>query len=466
MIYVISLDWFQYHCRAPLGFRLQLKERLQGPRRGTKGVFPFYEVCAPEEFHPIYRHSFTLKLNSFPICHVHFQPKSSALNPRTASVKVANRLLYSSTWSFHLHNVIEALGWTVKSITRADICCDFVQFANGQLPTDFIHHYVRDSNSADTETYIRRGSNKFCVIGTKRMIAADGSTKIGKDTEIKTIESRFDYLRFGTRQSGVSAYLYNKSAELREQHAKPWIRQSWIDAGLIKAEYEDGEKEPDVYRLELSIQSKGMTFKVRNSTDSNFCEAETVRRLQASEFSTQLALEETFWAYQSRYFSFKVCTGQKYRKDMKELQLFEPEIAPQLKPCYLNVSVDHGVAERNAANCLKRLRDRALILSPAQQQTIQDAIEVLCDAKVIKRDDMIWDFAWKLDEIGDYNTTNPNRERLRKMVNDMSADILKCFRDPWLAQFVVEWEARQVLDRETLLLLKEAKDSMYFEDEF
>lgn len=440
--------------------RLEEGQFYQGKTPGTGGNFPMYEVCSAQEFHSIYRHSVTIKLKGYPIAHVHYCPKSSALDPHSCAVKVANRLLYSSTWSFHLHNVCQALDLEIKSITRVDLCCDFVMFANGMLPTDFIHHYLRDTLDADTETYIRRGSNKFCAIGKKKMIASDGSTKITDNTEIESVVSAFDYLRFGTRQSGCSVYLYNKSLELREKRGKPWIRRSWVEAGLIKEKYAEGEQEPDVYRLELSIQSKGMNVRAKKLGDHNFMDAEIVRKLMASDFNTQLALEDTFWSYQARYFSFKVCTGQKYRKDMKELELFEPELVPTLKPVYLNREVDSGRAELNASSCIKRLQHKTSVLTNDQALILLKASEILESVGIMKKQDSIHDLSFCLDPEKERGITMEQRHYLEKCVEFRLADLMRCFQDPEVAQAVEHWEYMEKQSHDTAITLQQAPDYM------
>lgn len=459
MKYVISLDWFQYFCHAPLDMVLQEGTYCQGKVAGKDGKYPLYKICPAEEFHAIYRKSFTIKLENYPICHVHYQPKSSALDRHSCAVKVANRLLYSSTWSWHLHNVCSALSLDIKGITRVDLCCDFVRFANGQYPTEFIHMYLRNSGSKDTFTYIRRGSNKFCAIGKKLMKDAEGSTKITDSTEIKSIESCFDYLRFGTRQSGCSVYLYNKSLELKEKHGKPWIRRSWIDAGLIKESYKDSEVEPDVYRLELSIQAKGMTVKESKIPGGDFMQSEVVRKLVASDFATQLSLESTFWAYQARYFSFKVATGQKYRKDMKYLQLFEPEIEPNLKPTYLNREAESGVAERNASKCIIRLQQKADLLSTSEKQVLIRASEILAKAGVVKYYDHLNDFSWTLDPQKERTANQRLKSQLDKLLERRMGQIIACFADPEVAEVVERWEATQTYIREIAPGLKDLPTS-------
>lgn len=443
MQYVISLDWFQYYCCAPVGMRLKVGQFYHGALPGNGGKAPIFEVCPPKEFHSIYRYSCLLKCDGYPICHVHWCPKSSALDKHSCAVKAANRLLYSSSWCFFLHNAISALGLEVRSITRVDLCCDFVRFANDMLPNDFIHHYVRDTAGTDTETYIRKGSNKFCVIGKKTMIGEGGETKITDNTCIESVVSQFEYLRFGTRQSGVSVYLYNKSEELRMGHQKPWIIQSWVDNGLISTKDGEPDLSENVFRLELSIQAKGMTVRVKPDGAQDFTKADNVRKLAASDFACQRALEETFWAYQARYFAFKVARGQKYRKDMKDLPLFAPELAPKLKPTYLNRATDFGVAERNASRALWRIKEGSFYLTGAQAKTLQEAARILDSVGIMKRRERAGDLQFALDPAREHKATEEQLSQLDKIVERKVADLLACLRDPYIAEAVVEWEARQ-----------------------
>lgn len=458
MDYVISLDWFQYYCLAPVGLRLEVGTFFQGPMVGPKGKAPVYEVCNPTEFHSIYRRSVLLKCDGYPICHVHWQPKSSALDKHSSAVKCANRLLYSSSWCWFLHNAIAAVGLEIKSITRADLCCDFVKFANDMLPNDFIHHYVRDTASDDTETYIRRGSNKFCVIGKKTMIGEGGTNKITENTCIESVVSQFEYLRFGTRQSGVSVYLYNKSEELRTGHQKPWIVQSWVDKGLISTKDGEPDLSENVYRLELSIQAKGMTVRVKAPGAPTFTDADVVRKLASSDFDCQRSLEETFWAYQARYFHFKVARGQKYRKDMEDLQLFVPELAPTIKPAYLNRATNYGVAERNASRALWRVKNNSFYLTGAQQQTLIEAARILESVHIMKKNARASDLNYALDPGSQWRATEAQQETLRRMIEEKVGDLLSCFRDPVVSQAVIEWEASQEYARDLYLGEIEGKE--------
>lgn len=460
MKYVISLDWFQYFCHASLQMSLEHGQYYYGKVANVERKFPAYKVCAPQEFHSIYRCAVLFCMDGFPIAHVFYRPKSSALDPHSCAVKVANRLLYSSTWSWHLHNLCSALDLEIKSITRVDLCCDFVRFADGEKPSDFIHQYVRGSSSKSNMTYIRKGSNQFCVIGKKLMRDKNGSTAIGEKTEIRSIETGFDYLRFGTRQSGVSVYLYNKSLELQEKHGKPWIRQTWVDNGLMKDSYGWDEKAPDVYRLEISVQAKGMTVKEKDITSENFMDAEVVRKLTVDDFGTQLALESTFWAYQAKYFTFRIAAGQKYRKDMKVLQLFEPEIAPTVKPCYLNRAADSGVAERNAVCTIQRLQRSVNSLSATEHSTLLQAAEILAKIGFSKRYDHLRDFSFALDPEQERDASKQRRAILARLVEQRIGELAACFADPAVADAVERWESGQREIHEAAKVAKRAPDWM------
>ena len=62
----------------------------------------------------------------------------------------------------------------------------------------------------------------------------------------------FSYLRYGSRSSRISTYLYNKTKELNEEHDKPYIRDMWRENGWL------GDQ--NVWRLEFSVKGREMKF--------------------------------------------------------------------------------------------------------------------------------------------------------------------------------------------------------------
>lgn len=305
-----------------------------------------YEIaeCAEKDYK--FKYSFTIKENKRPILHVHFVPRSSAIRQEGVSIKICNWLLYTSEWAFYLNDICGALGIYILNITRADVCCDVNKFANGMRPKDFIHEYVSGSS------IIRKGSNKFCMIGTK------GGSSIAEE-----------YLRFGSRASACSAYLYNKSKELKDKKYKPYIVKAWEDCGLDTR---------DVWRVELSITSKGL--KLRNQSGR-------VRRLSIEDLSAQYNLQNTFFTFALQYWTFHDNKGQKFRKDMRTISLFpEGSFASVVeKPSFLHEYKDSGRSERCAARVLERVNLEFADFTTEQRCTLYEASILLNTISSVKR---------------------------------------------------------------------------------
>lgn len=437
MKYCISIDWFQYFCHRTLKTRLVVGTYFRGATKNRHGRFMTYYIGKAEEFHSMYREAFTIYIdnqakefvpwepkpgsdgfedamqhvdeNSYTgrklsMVHVYATPKMSSIDQNSVSVKVANRLLYKEDWSWYLHDIIEALNLTIKNITRIDMCLDFQRFAYSNFvnadgmtipkkyeprdlktkmefeqlgfierymtPSEFIHHYIQDQTVATTETFVREGSNVYCVYGKKKMIADDGRKEIDDSTPV-SIKSEFEYIRFGSRNSGVCTYLYNKSQELRDKKSKPWIRQRWEEAGL-------NEKHGDIFRLEFSINAKGMCLKrADRARGMKSPTAKTFRKISRDDVETQRSLETLFVGYCDKYFSFRLAGKQKYRKDMKRITLFDYDIEPTLLPCYYNTQPSVGRAERNAGLTLKKLQWSIQDLPTKQADILYQAQQVL-----------------------------------------------------------------------------------------
>lgn len=452
MNYCISLDWFQYYCHRTERTKIVHGTYFKGASKDKQGYYHTYFVGACQEFHSMYRQSYTIYIDNqakgfvpwepkdgienfeeavkhkdttspsgrkLSMVHIYMEPKMKSIDPKSVSIKVANRLLYKEDWSWFLHDIIEALHIEIKNITRADICLDFQNFAYSYIsnqdveiiprenqprdhytlmeleqygyierymtPLEFIHRYVQDQTIATTETYVREGSNEYCIYGKKKMIAADGSKQIDDSTEVKVL-SDFEYIRFGSRNSGVCTYLYNKSRELRDKKSKPWIRARWEEAGLL-------EKNGDIFRLEFSISAKGMCLrKADQKRGMKAPRAKNFRKLCRDDVENQRQLEELFIGYLDKYFSFRLVGKQKYRKDMKRITLFDFGIEPKMLPCYYNTSVNCGRAERNAALTLQKLQYTILDLPAKQANILYQAQQVLEHLSVtmrqLKQDDV------------------------------------------------------------------------------
>lgn len=346
MNYVISVDWFQYYCKSGRLFNPIFGTYFTGKQPNAMNYVSQYYVDECPEHHSMFRKSCTIKLHKFPLVHIHYSPKPSTMAANSVAVKVTNRALYSKSWSFYLHDIIAALDLHICGITRVDLCCDLQHFHDGLLPNTFIQRYLNNGTSKKRCQYVRVGGNSFCVHGKKRLRYEDG---VKKENIVGT-QNCLDYIRWGSRQSGVCTYLYNKSQELLDKKSKPYIKKMWEDSGIIVNE------ELPVYRLEFSVSSKAINLRPVHSKRKHIgLNPSLMRQLNKDDFATQANIEATFWMYANRYFRFRKVGKQKYRKDMPILQLWDVEVESFLKPSYFNTQCDTGVAERRAANTIQRL---------------------------------------------------------------------------------------------------------------
>ena len=401
MDYLISCDWFQYCCSNVSGYSPAQGDRIITDAHDSNGERIVLDVIAPKEFHPIYKRSITLAHKGIDVLHVHYEPNSSAIPAHYVAVKVANRLLYSGIWSMYLHSAIKALRLTINNITRLDLCLDFQQFANDMLPYDFMRTYLNDSQKGET-TYIRKHSNQFTIVANKTIKSKshpNGTTYAkdkatiqfrGKDIEVGFDEGEelysctpyFQTIRWGSRQSAVMVEMYNKSKELQDKKHKPYISALWQECGLIQS------LERPVYRIEISITSKGLGYQSLTSIKTDVSpNKDTFAKLAASDIDNQGKLEEVFWAYAAEYFTFyefrETC---RWRKDMPIVQLFPRECIEQpiLKPRTINTSHDTGRSERLAATTFERLTHQLVDLPDVDTSALRHVAGLMSEIGALK----------------------------------------------------------------------------------
>lgn len=406
MNYLISLDWFQYCCKSHRHEELVYETTFRGKYLDSANRTWTYRVSEPEERHTGYLHSYTIySLDGQSLVHLHFDPSIPGVPEDYCAAKVDNRLLYSSDWSFHLHNILAALDLEPHNITRADVCFDFQQFENGDLPADFIKKYVRDGYGKDFSCYIRKHSNKCHPVLTKFVhtnkqktsyfLDADEAMKINnkaqaagvnfnlqgieQDEEIIKCESVWEYVRWGSRSSAVCVYMYDKSREMKQVKQKPWIRHQWEELGVCDMKDEQGQELP-VYRIEISITSKALDFrKFQFIETKKTLNKDITEKLKWQNFAMQSELEDVFWSFAAEYFCFYEFKGQKHKKNMPVVQLFPQECLDSrtFKPVCISRSYDTGRMEKMAASTFDKMASTMLDLFPSERTALEVCAKTL-----------------------------------------------------------------------------------------
>lgn len=229
MIYALSIDWLAFFCQSDSGVIDESVERYEY-ERAPYGTRQFKELI-------------TCKLGGEDFAEVQQVPCSNLLRERTLIVKFCNRFLYHVNLWYLVDEFLELHKLRVLNLSRVDLCADFNTFYKGLQPISFIKGFLssvyRHVGRGDGSSYF----NHFAY-------------REGKES-ISTLV--YTGLKFCSKKSAANVYLYNKTYELMTVHDKPHIRKLWQKVGLTNT------TNTPVWRLEVSIYSKGMKFKDKDS---------------------------------------------------------------------------------------------------------------------------------------------------------------------------------------------------------
>lgn len=314
------VDWLQMFCRVPRFSPPEWSERTS-PYPDATGNHRVYRLAPAVHYIKGYRWQREVLYRSYSIASIACDPIDERHRRDGGAIKLANAVLYVADWFFILMDVLATLQWQPLNITRVDFAADFNYFLNGLDPSTFLRKYVTKNKAS----YLRVGSNKCAVYLIKEMRC--------------TI---FDSIRWGSRQSGVSVYMYNKTKELTEKKDKPWIREMWKEAQLSSTR--------PVWRVEISITSQGLGLK---NLYSHMC-----HNLYVDEFRDKNMTRDMFRVYAAKYFRFlKTDPTAKRKRDLREVSLLDVTTDAPYKPIFLQESNDTGRMERIVSNKLDKLRD-------------------------------------------------------------------------------------------------------------
>lgn len=258
MKHVISIDWLSIFGTLNLG-TFQTAEEVWKKNASLSACVPLaykYERAeyGTRQFKELW-HVYTPNLSGGwdALASVQATPYSSILPAGSCIVKFDNRILYLPDMWYIVTQFFDNHGIVVQNISRIDICADFNRFECGscvKFIADFVSSKLRHVGRGVGNAYFNHGT------------AADKVTKVSK------YFLKYTGLSFGTHKSDARVYLYNKTFELESEKEKPWIRDRWKNAGLTTTRVNPvtGMVEGvPVWRLEVSLKSKALTFKDKNT---------------------------------------------------------------------------------------------------------------------------------------------------------------------------------------------------------
>ena len=191
--------------------------------------------------------------------------------------------LYMSCPVQRLMDFLECTNCQFVSVSKVDICLDFLKFDDGTQVSDFIARYMRGA-------YSKVNQSNVSAHGVDMW---DGRI--------------FNSMAWGSKSSPIFTRLYNKSLELSERGSawrvkKPYIPLYWESCGLITHE-ELTTSLPNVWRLEFSIHSavRGWTtITLDGNNDAKY----SIRNL-LSCYDDRGKCLAIFMALADHYFHFK-----------------------------------------------------------------------------------------------------------------------------------------------------------------
>lgn len=314
-----SIDWLQLTCSVPGGIQPSRDEYVS-PHNDASGNHRWYILRDGSYYIKGFNYQKEVVCSGFVVAHIACVPRSEHMPYDTGAIKLENSVLYLADWYFILSDLLTAIEWHPRKLSRVDLCADFNFFLGGLCPDTFLRKYVRKNDAS----YLRIGSNKFCLYGVKDMHT-----------------TAYDSIRWGSRQNGVSVYMYNKSKELREVKNKPYIREVWQKAGLSSTR--------DVWRVEISLTTSGMGLK--NMTDDMF------HTLFVDDLAGANACRDIFKVYAAKFFRFvQTKRGAKCKRDLKEVQLLDLTTNCSMRPTTQQSCSDTGRMEKIISRRLLQMK--------------------------------------------------------------------------------------------------------------
>lgn len=269
-----------------------------------------YKVIDNERGTPMFKKWYTVQLLGRDVAQVCCFPYSLKSNggifkEDSMTIQICNRFLYDSRLLDILRHLSDLLGFKLISISRIDICMDFVLFDNGMKPQTLIRGFY-------SSKYLKKG----------RSMKGFG---VGVQFSDYSPES----LSFSGKHSAISVKLYDKSKEMEEVKAKRYIQDAWLKVlGTVNG----------VWRLEFSLKSDGQGFVDKKTGE--------YVKVTIADIRNRDLLMNIFRGLVKNRFTWLVNDIGKRREKMKELQLFKWVGDVVYTPSYVTGIKDVSAAER------------------------------------------------------------------------------------------------------------------------
>lgn len=341
----INLDWLEV-------FALEIGDQHDASYFRRAG----FSVQEREYGTRIYHEMFTLiDAAGHPFIEIRRNPKNPLLLSSATHIRLHNRTCYYHDAANVMLQFLHDYDYQFMNISRIDICLDLVRFDDNTRPRVFMQRYMR---------------GKFSKINQSNIHAHGTDNWTGRV---------WNSVSWGSPSSPIGTKFYNKTLELydpkTDSYGKPYIRQAWLEAGLIDDVNRctlKGETQ-EIWRVEFSIRSSVKRW-VAIELNGKAKHYQSLRNT-LEQYDSREKLLVMFASLAQHYFHFKRYIMEQRKDRCPDRQLFKWQ---KLEHVY---KVEHPdlLSEEKAPDALMALikQLRRYCEAPANYETKKSAETLL-----------------------------------------------------------------------------------------
>lgn len=260
----------------------------------------------------IFADMYNIGMDGMQVAILTLHPRMKHMDPNLGLLKILNPILYLPDLDRIVNNILFDFRLSVKGISRLDLCADFLRFIDYADVQDFIRDFL-------AVKIWKIGQAKYKCAGKAAKAPTlphyKRKSKRTKDTDPESFKvigkqsarHNFQYLRFGSHVSDVSAYLYNKTQEFKDVKRKNYIEEMWSHSGI--------DPNQTVWRLEFSVKGNGIKF--IDNTSGEFFQKTLDMALDP------VLREQLYNALFLKYWIFRYNDGQIRKDRMKPVHMLD-----------------------------------------------------------------------------------------------------------------------------------------------
>lgn len=346
---------------------------------------------------------YTISKNGTALAILTCKPRMSHMNKHLGLLKILNPILYRPDLPEIVFYLLADFHLTDTGISRLDLCADFHRFNDYADVQDFIRDFLAvkiwkigqakykvagKAAKAPTLPHYKRKSQR------KPKDEIQSFKVIGKQSS----QHNFQYLRFGSNVSDVSAYLYNKTQEFIDVKRKNYIEENWVEHGL--------DPSKTVWRLEFSLKGNGIKFIDQTSGE--------IKQKSLDMVLNRVWREHLFNACFTKYWIFRYNDGQVRKDRMKPVNMLDVD-SSIFWPVAIDCSDETSRENKRMITAIEKTYDEIRIKHQVRDMRIEQTLETM--ASFLKLT------SWRQDKFGKKYATMDLEEMYNEHGNNNNASL-------------------------------------------